>query len=136
MEGRAASFSLSRDLIDKEFLDFSTGDMPPNIQGMQAAVKAKGAQYPGPGYIDGGFCGAEWVLRRSFGARLRWRRRRGRMGVGCAIRLIGCLIVRGCGCSRDGDGEGGEVEGGCWTVVEGVLVDWSDGEGFGLFLHL
>ena len=54
--GFSTSFRISRDLIDKEVLDFSTGPgVPPQTFTMSEAVRSKGGQYPGPGYITGGF---------------------------------------------------------------------------------
>lgn len=54
--GVANSYSLSRDLIDNELLDFSWGNgLQKQDFAMTDAVADSSGQYPGPGYIEGGF---------------------------------------------------------------------------------
>ena len=54
--GISNSFTISRDLIDKEVFDLSTGTgVPFQVFTMTEAKASPSGQYPGPGYITGGF---------------------------------------------------------------------------------
>ena len=56
MYGISNSFTLSRDLIDKEVLDLSTGTkVPHQTFAMTEAQASSSGQYPGPGYVTGEF---------------------------------------------------------------------------------